>query len=938
MQKLVFFCLSYLLLIQCQAQNHTVFNYSIKEGLPSSEVYYVLQDSKGFIWIATDNGVARFDGHEMIVFRGAEGLDDPVVFGIQEDHRGRIWFRTYSLKLFFFENGKIFPYRYNEVLSGNCVNIMTTYVDENDAVWFSSVGKWGVINSEGQLSAHKIPPGVVFHKAIGGGSISGVETGRGIPVNAINVDGKVFPLENPRHRGRSLYFGVNWKGKLYLSMERNIFELDGRTAKKIFTAPDEIISMYKDPEDQLWVGYISKGVQRFRDPDFKDPWAISVVKNKSVSKVLYDREGGIWITTLENGAFYIPDMAITNHYHGSSKVQSAVAFDRKVLFCTYERDISVFEENVNGPMSPNIQRFDGRIVSLVDNGLAKEVNAKELRSLVTGIFRDSWNRIWASHAILDFAEDKRRNILVFGEAFLGKFDHEEKLVSQHAFNVGLRNVLFGDSIIYVARRLGLIVYDTLMNERYAPAALAKMKISRMLSLNDTTLFVATVGSGFLLVNPRNWRFEQFTANRNFIANNVYTAAKKDAAIWMGTEKGVFVINTDSLIRRRPSFKQISMASGLMDDKVNILVFTTKHAWAFSEGGISAIPFGSARRISQAPRFYFKALVVNKQETTSSSDLQFPHTTNDITITFGYLSMKNQDITSRYRLTKNDEWTYTQDRSLHFFSLSPGQYTFELEYSTDRFHWISGGTPISFAITPPWWQRWYFQVLAALVFGNIIFFYLKRRNRRVYEQQQRLLHAEIEVLERERNRIAKELHDGVATNLSAIKLMVNQLLRSNKLPLAEEVDEHFVSTINEIKDIIYGLTPPGLEQHGLFFGLTNYIEKLNKTIPIRIQLRIVGPEIHKAELGILVFRIVQELLSNSVKHSAAENIRIHLHSFDDLLNVVFEDDGKGFTYDPAKAGLGLANIESRVQSVKGTLKFDSNSFGTSFVIDIPVTEK
>jgi len=238
--------------------------------------------------------------------------------------------------------------------------------------------------------------------------------------------------------------------------------------------------------------------------------------------------------------------------------------------------------------------------------------------------------------------------------------------------------------------------------------------------------------------------------------------------------------------------------------------------------------------------------------------------------------------------------------------------------------------------PPWWQKWYIQAFVLVMIGGLIYLYFRRHYRSLQEHQQSLIQAELEALERERNRIAKELHDGVATNLGAIKLMVNHLLRSHKDPMADELDDHFLSTIKEIKSIIYGLTPPGLEQDGLLAGVRNYIEKLNKTIPIRIHFDVSGTEIYKPEIGLMAFRIIQELLSNSVRHSRANNISIQLKSTSDQLHLVFKDDGIGFSYAPGKGGLGLSNVESRVKSAKGKLKFESNQTDTSFSIHIPVT--
>ena len=73
-------------------------NYNVEDGLPSDETYYVIQDSKGFIWIATDQGVARFDGKNFEVFSTGNGLPDDVIFQIYEDRRGRIWFSSFNCK------------------------------------------------------------------------------------------------------------------------------------------------------------------------------------------------------------------------------------------------------------------------------------------------------------------------------------------------------------------------------------------------------------------------------------------------------------------------------------------------------------------------------------------------------------------------------------------------------------------------------------------------------------------------------------------------------------------------------------------------------------------------------------------------------------------------------------------------------------------------
>jgi two-component system NarL family sensor kinase len=210
---------------------------------------------------------------------------------------------------------------------------------------------------------------------------------------------------------------------------------------------------------------------------------------------------------------------------------------------------------------------------------------------------------------------------------------------------------------------------------------------------------------------------------------------------------------------------------------------------------------------------------------------------------------------------------------------------------------------------------------------------------VTEYQQKLIRSELAILEQEKNRIAKELHDGVGTNLTAIKLTVNKLLEQHNDPLAQDVEEQFQVTLNEIKEIIYGLTPPGLERYGLFAGLSHYINRLNKNIPVNISLKTFGEEltIKKYELNIVLFRIIQELISVSIKHSSARNITIHISSFEDNLSLIYEDDGNYLRKNTGSRFSQLEYLESKIQAVNGVARFDTLHTGVSCAIDVPIHE-
>ena len=940
MKTLFLICLAILFSLHGAAQSFTVRHYGMAEGMPSSEVYDVFQDSKGFIWFATDNGVVRFDGLEMKTYRAAEGLEDPVVFGITEDHRGRLFFRTFSGKLFIYENEQITPFPYNDIIAstGPSAIVISMHIDSADAVWFSTGQLWGRISSTGEAVIDSVPKHQMFYKTTGSGHLTGKRILHNTTAPYLNIDGEAFKVDYNIYEHHTMnHFAVKWRGKLYFTGNDRMFEYDGKAVKQVLKANSPIIALYKDPFDHLWIGYQSKGVERYKDNDLKEPWSPDFLDTRSVSNIMYDSEGGLWFSTLENGVFHVPDISIEQlAYTDSSKVKAILVTDKQVVIGTY---------------SGTLTMMDAATESMVDR--------KEFSSPIKSLFQDSRNDIWVSanalirfdskfnerqrylyiNPVLDFAEDKEGNVHGFTSFSCYVFDRLGRhRSSRHSRKIGgLRNMLFADTAVFASGRLGLHLLDTTHTYLMSPPSLASLKISKLLRINDSTLLAGTIGSGIHLVHTRTWTSTSINSKNRFIADNVYTAVKTDTTVWLGTEKGILIVNIQSLLGSDPTFVHLTRSTGLITDKVNFIGLTRQAAWAFSDNGISVIPYATLGVERSKPKFYLKNLFLNERSVSIDENLELPHDAANMAISFGFLSTRDQDILSRYRLTKNDPWIYVRDRNLQLSSLGPDDYLFELEYSVDNFHWMPA-TSFEFAVNPPWWQRWYVQAGAFLVLALLVYLYIRSYYRRLHQQQQKLIQAEIETLERERNRIAKELHDGVATNLSAIKLMVSQLLRTHNDPLAEDVDEHFMHTITEIKDIIYGLTPPGLERHGLFMGLKNYIDKLNKTIPVRIHLDTAGNDINKSELGILTFRIIQELLSNAVKHASAKNIFITMNSENNQLSILFKDDGIGFSYDPGKTGLGLANVESRVESVNGNMKFESRTTGvtgSSYTINLPL---
>jgi signal transduction histidine kinase len=947
MQSLYLWFTLSMLCLSASGQSFTVYNYSIPEGLPSAEVYEVFQDSDGFIWFGTDNGIARFDGSEMETFHTKDGLSDPVVFTFFEDHRQRIWFRTFSGNTSYYEKGKIKVYPYNHILQNTPqIGLIRFIVNKKNQLVFSTWNIIGTIDSLGNVIERKIDPAGIHYYKIDDYDL----VANNLVVDRttdLYLNNAKFTIElSKKIKSNRTMCSTHWNGDLYLSLHHNLFKYDGNKVEIVLDGDNPIINLSVDRDNNLWVGFLNEGVKRYSTDDFKEHWTPDFLKDLSVTKVLHDHEGGFWFSTLESGVFHLPNLSIENFPIPTTSRVKDVTQSKNEVFIGDQRGM-VYSIKKNEKQLLHQKSFSDPIISLYYSE-----SEKLLISTNQNLHRVN----------LDFTEDQKfpgmvndfsylaPNVWGYGARRLRKFDRDLNQTYVANYAAPYRCLLVeNDTAVYLADRIGMHIKharDTAYV--FQPNELSKFKISDIIGFNDSTLLVTTLGNGFALWNKYSHKIKTFDTQNNFLAENIYCSVIANEHIWLSTERGLIKIPSTSVLEDSLSIQYLTKKSGLVSDRIDFLEVVGNSIWAFSDRAYSVIPLTTRKFSNASPLFYLREFKVNDSLRNIKSTIELPYNQNNITVKFGYISYNNPHIFIRYRLKPENPWINTNTKSLLFSSLTPGNYSFELQHSTDNIHYVASTPTVTFNILLPWWDRWYTYLAVALVLLFLGYLYF-RYQQSIYRQknkfleiinshQQRLIQSEIVALERERNRISKELHDRVGTNLTAIKLTVNQLLEKHTQESASEVEQQFQIAIQEIKDIIYGLTPPSLERYGLFTGLKNYIAKLQRNIPIKIAIKTFGKEVDDYELNIIVFRIIQELITNSIKHSFAKEITIHLSSFEDVLNILYEDNGVGFSYDPVQSGLGLDNIESRIQSLNGSVKFESGEFGISYAIDIPLVKK
>lgn len=204
-----------------------------------------------------------------------------------------------------------------------------------------------------------------------------------------------------------------------------------------------------------------------------------------------------------------------------------------------------------------------------------------------------------------------------------------------------------------------------------------------------------------------------------------------------------------------------------------------------------------------------------------------------------------------------------------------------------------------------------------------------------ESQIKTLEALIEGEENERFRIAKELHDGVNGDLSAIKYKLSELMETNNKIISEAI-AMIDDSCKQVRAISHNLIPPSLKNFNLVEAMETYCNNLNAINPsVEIVFQHLGDVVElpqKAEVN--VFRIIQELVTNSLKHADARTVNVQLSHRNHNLQITVEDDGKGFDKEAdGQNGIGLNNVQSRIEYLKAEVDFVSNENGTSYIIEI-----
>ncbi len=405
-----------------------------------------------------------------------------------------------------------------------------------------------------------------------------------------------------------------------------------------------------------------------------------------------------------------------------------------------------------------------------------------------------------------------------------------------------------------------------------------------------------------------------------LASAVVWALAPDSSrnvVWIGTARGVEVVDAHTLKPQRSNSLPLGKAVTALG------VADGRFMWYMTNDEVGIYEYPSDTAYMTPPRIHITRLEVDARPTPIQYALEFHHHQNHLTFEFvGITFRRPEEVTYQHRLVGlEDAWhPVTGQRRVTYASLPPGEYTFEVHAFNANGIRSSAPARLSFVIIPPFWTRWWFVLLVALVVGGVITAGVRVRIRRLLE------------LERLRTRIARDLHDEIGSNLSSIA-MASDLLKGRREFGNEErrklteISSVALSTVKDMKDIVWLIKPGNDSLDELFLRMKDTAAALLGGCHTVLDFP-KSPVGRKVNLDWRqhVYLIYKEALTNIAKHAAANEVRITARVENERLTLIIQDNGKGFDGASTAGGNGLRNMRERVELLKGDLRIGPGDRG------------
>jgi len=921
-------------------------SWTSENGLPQNSVHHILQTRDGYLWIATEGGVARFNGMQFTIFNQENNpaFTSNDTCCLAEDRSGALWIGTSDGLLRYAEG----VFRRYTTIDGLPSPVVLSLASTDDgfllvltsdglarfdgrkftrlALSASALGSGpsdrvllataiGLFSYRGQFP-HAVPiPGLPKEPIEGTGSLQDgslwVRTRTTLLLwNRGSLRTWRIGHELPGTRVQSFF--ADSRGTLWVGTDQGLVALpSGPTAENVrlevqpALGVTSILTMFEDREHNLWIGTDTAGLHVLRQQKFR---TLPSLSGYSITAITQTTDRTIWLGSRGEGLLHYVDGQI-RHLSTRDGLISDV-----ILTVAADRDGSLW---IGTPDGLNHLR-DGKIESYTSaDGLPDD--------FIRSLFVDQDGTLWVG---------TRRGLAHRQSGHFTVLSRADGLTSD-LVGAMLRA---SSNDLWVGTLDGLVrIRDGNLTVFSKTQGLSGNVITSLLEDANHTIWVGTKDGG--LSRSTASGFSPVPANG---LPHEIDAIIEDARgyLWLTSNRGVMRVLASELIACGeatacdPHIAAYGSSDGMPTEETSssghpsALRAADGDLWFATRKGVAIVTPSEYRENHTPPSVVIERFMVDDVERKSTgAEITIP--AGHIRYAFEYAGLSYVSpsrVRYRYVLEGFDrEWTQAGSRrNAYYTNLPPRHYRFRVQAANEDGIWNETGAEVAFVIKPRFYRTLWFSGLATLLLISMTF--------AIYWMRVRAIRSKFDAILAERTRIAREIHDTLAQGFVAVsaqlELTAHLLAQTHVLEASQQVDrtrELVREGLADARRSIWDLRVAGT-QATLPVRLTHLVEQ-SSTEHLKTNINIGGvyrPLLLSVENE--VFRIAQEAFANIVRHAEATQAALDLRYHPDDLTLTVSDNGIGFQDDanlPAKGHFGLQGMRERADQIGGTLTVESS---------------
>lgn len=942
--------LFYILLIGSQpgvAQGLPFNNFSIQSGMSQSVINDIIQDQQGYMWIATEFGLNRFNMFQFDQFYEANGLSHNGVTALLQRRDGTLLAGTES-GLDYLLNGRFHPVPGTRILNGEPVSVI--FEDSSGGLWVGTNGSGLYYFTDDSFQYFAMSNGLSD------------DVIRGV----IELDGQRIAVAT-RNGVTILSFATR-------SIERIYTEADGLSENRTR-------DIKRRADGSIWVA-TRDGITILENGSVRYLGVRQGLIHPRVNRLLDDGRGGVWIAT-EGGISHYSNGRLSNYTDTNglaNNIVTALARDHEnnVRFGTYGGgvDLLVSEKilhySVEQGMLSNLATsfaqdasgtiwvgtYGGGISQLNGNRVVNFTTAQNLiDNRVYTLTRDRQNRLWIGtrngvslmengrifpgNQFTDLPDPKVRSILIdrrgdFWIATYGggiaRYRGGQQVQVYNTTNGMPNDIVMNliedrDGAVWAATYGGVVRFiDNRMDIYTTDNGLVNNNVISLFEDGIGQVWMGTMGGVSVFAGGQ---LRSLTTRDGLPQPVAYFITEDDEAnIWIGSNNGLIRYNTTILedvtdpdrVRDQVRFKLYTTEMGLISNENNsnaVMRDRDGSFWIGTIGGVNHFRWQLDREVAAGPPIHIEGMTLFG-ERIPVLDYEFRHDENFIGFTFTGISFSNPSgVIYEYRLRGIDQnWQRTTQRTVRYTTLPDGEYRFEVRARNSDGFWSPHRATITFTIQPPFWKTWWFVVLIIIAVMLVVgFLYNYYRIAKLVD------------LERIRIRIASDLHDDVGASLTELALQADFLQAIQKDPKMgvslKQMGEMSRKIVTTMDDIVWSIDARNDTFGDLLDRMQDYATNVlipNNIEPVFHFSGVDSDKVLPLDLRQNLYLIYKEAINNAAKHSGASIVEITFDIKPVRFTLEIKDNGKGFPDKTRSGGHGLKNMKMRAERIKASLDY------------------